>query len=88
MLFAVLVTVGVIAFLTVAVEVIKAVERHRLRRLGVPVSRRPARRIVLATSTHTTRFDQWWERLMPDWWIGWPTWFRNRGASLRRRLSR
>jgi hypothetical protein len=23
-------------------------------------------------------FDLWWERNMPQWWVGWPTWFRAR----------
>lgn len=28
------------------------------------------------------RFDTWWQRYMPAWWIGWPTWFSNRKAGL------
>jgi hypothetical protein len=27
-------------------------------------------------------FDIWWERNMPRWWSGWPTWFRARRREL------
>ena len=30
-------------------------------------------------------FDLWWERNMPAWWAGWPTWFRARRRELRER---
>ena len=29
--------------------------------------------------------DLWWDRNMPAWWAGWPTWFRARRQELRRR---
>lgn len=29
--------------------------------------------------------DRWWERNMPMWWAGWPTWFRARRRELRER---
>ena len=29
--------------------------------------------------------DRWWERNMPMWWAGWPTWLRARRRELRER---
>jgi hypothetical protein len=90
MLFGVIITGGVIIFVVAVVEAIKAVERYRLRRLGVRASCRSPRGRdgqLLARSPFrpTSRFERWWERSMPAWWVGWPTWFRDPRASLSRR---
>jgi hypothetical protein len=33
-------------------------------------------------------FEVWWQRNMPRWSVGWPTWFANRGVGLREKRFR